>query len=315
MYNIIKDCIYGFIKIPELCLNFINVTEFQRLRNIKQLGAVYFIYPSAVHTRFEHSIGVMHLCGKLIDVLIYNNVKVSNRDKELVQLAGLYHDIGHIAFSHMIDVMLENNGYDNHEVRSCKLLEIVNNRLGLLSKDEVKKVQDIILGDFSNKSNKFLYQVVHNNVCGIDMDRLDYLQRDSYHTGLPGFQPDYLINCVRVKDDTLSFLEKGREEIYLMFQTRRRFLVSVCRHKSVLMVEREIKSVISKLNIIKEWDKIDWVNFDDIELLYKLKRFPDIYKKICERNWDKTEIKNRFKNCTIINNYDIEKEIEKVNFV
>ena len=276
---------------------------------------MYFIYPSAVPTRFEHSIGVMHLCGKLIDVLIDNNVKISNRDKELVQLAGLYHDIGHIAFSHMIDVMLENNGYDNHEVRSCKLLEIVNNRLGLLSKDEVKKVQDIILGDFSNKSNKFLYQVVHNNVCGIDMDRLDYLQRDSYHTGLPGFQPDYLINCVRVKDDTLSFLEKGREEIYLMFQTRRRFLVSVCRHKSVLMIEREIKSVISKLNIIKEWNKIDWVNFDDIELLYKLKRFPEIYKKICERNWDKTEIKNRFKNCTIINNYDIEKEIEKVNFV
>lgn len=311
---ILKDCIYGFVKIPQLCLKFINTIEFQRLRNIKQLGIVYFVYPSAVHTRLEHSIGVMHLCGKIIDVLIENNVKITKREKELVQLAGLYHDIGHIGFSHMIDNILHEKGYDNHEKRSCYLLEKVNNKLKLLEDFEVDIVKDMILGKSKNKFKKFLFEIVHNELCGIDMDRLDYLQRDSYHTNLPGFQPDYLINCARVKDNKLCFLEKAKEEIYLMFQSRRRFLISVCRHESVLMIEREINKILKELKLIENWKDIDWLNLDDIELLYLIKK-SHIYKNICERNWDKTKIKDRFKTCTIINNIDIENEIKKVRII
>ena len=106
-------------------------------------------------------------------------------------------------------------------------------------------------GKSKNRIKKFLFQIVHNEVCGIDMDRLDYLQRDSYHTNLPGFQPDYLINCARVKDNKLCFLEKAKEEIYLMFQSRRRFLISVCRHETVIMIEREILKILKELKNFK----------------------------------------------------------------
>ena len=95
--TIIKDCIYRFIQVPDLCKSFIDTVEFQRLRHIKQLGLVQFTYPSAAHSRFEHSLGVMHLAGVGADI--------SQREKELLQLAGLLHDVGHMAFSHLFDYM------------------------------------------------------------------------------------------------------------------------------------------------------------------------------------------------------------------
>lgn len=133
--KIIKDCIYGHITVSKLCVAFMDVSEFQRLRRVRQLGVAHYAYPSAVHTRFEHSLGVMHLAGKFVDQL-RNYVQISDRTKELIQLAGMYHDIGHLAFSHLFDLFLSNlpegasvsNFFDlhDHEDRSLFFVRLVN---------------------------------------------------------------------------------------------------------------------------------------------------------------------------------------------
>ena len=226
---IIKDCIYRFIQVSDLCKKFIDTPEFQRLRNIKQLGLVHFVYPPAVHTRLEHSLGVMHLAKVVVDELRQHGQKITDREKDMVQLAGLLHDVGHIAFSHLFDYMLEeNNIHFLHEERSIVLLKKINKRLQLLSEKEVKMISNMINGFIPKDEKKhFLYEIINNKTFGIDVDRLDYLQRDSYHTGMPSFQPDYLIRCLRVVDGRLAVLEKAKPEVEMLYETRKRDRKSV----------------------------------------------------------------------------------------
>ena len=126
---IVKDCVHRFIHMSPLCRAFADTPEFQRLREIRQLGPVYLVYPGAVHTRLEHSFGVMHLAGEVVDVLRASGVQVSAREKDLVQLAGLLHDVGHVAYSHMLDHMLRAAGHAGHEERSVELVDRINARL------------------------------------------------------------------------------------------------------------------------------------------------------------------------------------------
>src|SRR3989344_7627502 len=154
---IIKDCIYRFITVPELCEKFINTVEFQRLRHIKQLGLSFYVCPGAVHTRFEHCVGVMHLAGKVVDKLriAEKSAVISEREKELVQLAGVLHDVGHVAFSHLFDYILKEEKEEKdkiipelstHEMRSVLILNRINSRLKLLSPKEEESVGKMILG-------------------------------------------------------------------------------------------------------------------------------------------------------------------------
>jgi HD superfamily phosphohydrolase len=136
--KIIKDCIYGFIELPDLCREFIDTPEFKRLHRIKQLGLAYTVYPSAVHTRFEHCLGVMHLTGKVIEQICDN---VDIRTKELIQLGGLLHDVGHVASSHLFDYILEEENklpehLQTHEERSILILKKINERKKLLTERE-----------------------------------------------------------------------------------------------------------------------------------------------------------------------------------
>ena len=200
---IVKDCIYRFIKVPSLCEKFIDTPEFQRLRRVRQLGLVPLVYPSVTHTRFEHSLGVMHLAGKAYDSVVENSrFTPKQREKELVMLAGLMHDVGHKAFSHMYDDVLESLSpgklENHHEVRSINTVQSINNRIKVLEKDEVELAQRMILGD-----EGWIYQIVNNKICDIDVDKMDYLQRDAYHTGMPGFQSDYIINNMYIDRITI----------------------------------------------------------------------------------------------------------------
>jgi len=266
---IIKDPIYRFIKVPELCENFINTFEFQRLRQIKQLGLVFYVYPSCCHTRFEHSLGVMHMAGRVIDILC-NYVDITPREKDLVQLAGLLHDVGHVAFSHLIDyIMEENNLSSRHEDRSVWIMRRINARLNLLTPREEKMIEKMIKGDLSEEKKPFLFEVVNNQTFGLDVDRLDYIQRDLYHTGLPGFQPEYLIECIRIKNNRLALCRKGLSEMEMMYDARKRILLLVCRHTVVMKVEMLIRQVLNQLNIIENfWKDESWLTLTDATMQY-----------------------------------------------
>lgn len=317
--TIIKDPIYGFIEVPKICKKFMDTPEFQRLRNIKQLGFTYFVYPSATHTRFEHCLGVMHLSGEVVEQLRKNG-EIRDRDKELVQLAGLFHDIGHVATSHLIDYMLkEEQINDTHEQRSCKLLEDINNRLNLLTKDEVEKVYRMIHGSCNYEDedeNHFLFQIISNKKCGLDVDRFDYLQRDAYHIGLPRFSSEYIIKCMKVDDNRdICFLKKAYTDIQTLFETRKRMFTLVYRHKSVMRAEKIVRDIIkNETNIISGWKDINILNFDDIEFMSIIKRSKS-FSIIYDRTWEKEDIENVFEHCTTITRDEIEKELVKIKFV
>lgn len=246
--KVIKDCIYGLIHVPPLCVQFMDVPEFQRLRRIRQLGVAQYTYPSAVHTRFEHSLGVMHLAGKMVDQLRLV-VDIPERTKELIQLAGMYHDIGHFAFSHLFDTFLsrldettdipEIFQLHEHENRSLYFLRKVNKRLRLLTEEEEQLVCDIISGTELEGAPSYLYQIVCNKQCGIDVDKLDYVKRDSYHTGFPDFHADYVIcNALIDSDNNIAFREKVRNDICDLFMTRHRMHERVYQHHTTLKMNK-----------------------------------------------------------------------------
>lgn len=255
--KLIKDCIYGHIVVPMLCLHFMNVPEFQRLRRVKQLGLVTYSYPSATHTRFEHSIGVMHLAGKMIDHL-RNFCVIDDRTKELVQLSALYHDIGHFAFSHLFDEFLKKSDkemlhhvftMEDHEDRSVYFLRKVNDRLGLLSEEEVLFVKGCIEGEVVPPYPGFLFDIVSNGVSGIDVDRLDYVNRDANRCGFPSFQSDYIIyNTVPTSDLAhLGFQQKARSDIKDFFDTRLRMYDNVYFHHTSKKVEKMYYCMMKRL--------------------------------------------------------------------
>jgi HD superfamily phosphohydrolase len=287
MAIVVKDCIYRFIRLSPLCRAFVDTPEFQRLREIKQLGPVHLVYPGAVHTRLEHSLGVMHLAGEVVDVLRRTGATVSDRERDLVQLAGLLHDVGHVAYSHMTDHLLRAAGHAGHEARSVELVERINARLGALTPDEVATVQRMIVGDADRAGDRaFLYEIVANRVCGVDVDRFDYLQRDAHHTGVSaGFQPDYVIQCLRVCDGRLCVLRKALPEVRGMYEARTRMFQLVYRHRTVVRIERTIReAVIPDLPAFMRWAQDNWLALDDVELLAQLRRHPG-YARIYARQW------------------------------
>lgn len=323
MSKIIKDCIYGHIHVPELCVKFMDVPEFQRLHRIKQLGLTYYTYPSATHTRFEHSLGVMHLSGKIVDQL-RNNAEISERTKHIIQLAGMYHDIGHFAFSHLFDKFLDQiNINDNihdifklrhHEDRSIYLLLQVNSRLKLLSKEEENFVKDIINGDCKNKTEPYLYQIVCNSECGIDADKMDYLNRDSQRTGLPGFQSDYIIlNTILDNDKFIAFKIKAKRDIQDLFDARRRMFDNVYHHHTTIKLEKIYLCFMERLGsrLFQYGEHTDDYNIESL-----IRTLEDLRTVVSE-----LETRKLNHNCEYCNKYTLHREykssgtVDEVRFI
>lgn len=263
--RIIKDCIHRLISVPSLCQKFLDVPEFQRLRRIKQLGNVHRVYPCANHTRFEHSIGVMHLSGKLCD-----HLGVDSRTKELIQLAGLYHDIGHMPYSHLFDRILEIINPPNiiikHEDRSIHIFEQVCNKyshLNIITLEERTFVKRCIKGEIPDGCDKsYLYQIITS---AVDVDRLDYLSRDAYHTGMPSFQSDYIIESTKISSDGfLAYNRKAYMDISNMFDLRERMHKLVYQHNVSLEYDRIYICMIMK--IFDEINNKDIYKLDDFKL-------------------------------------------------
>ena len=273
----IYDPLHGFIKISPFALKIINTSEFQRLREIKQLGTTYFVFPSATHTRFEHSLGVYYLCNEILDKINKNQPELLIDEKiiELIKIAGLVHDIGHGPFSHLYDSCLIN---EKHEERSKNIFKMIINKYNLdLSNEDINFVCDCI-DPPEDKKNIWYYQIVSNKINTIDVDKIDYILRDAYHIGISiSISNDYkrlldvyVIEDINKKNSYLAFNIKSQFDIYNLFLSRYKLNKIVYTHHSVKSFEYLIIPVLKE--IIKN-NNIDFQELTDSFILNYISNF------------------------------------------
>jgi len=239
----IYDPIHGFIIITPLMKKFINTVEFQRLRDLKQLGATTFVFPSANHTRFEHSIGVSHLAGLMMENLKKNGqTDITDRDIEFCRLAGLLHDIGHGPFSHLYDNYVRDEKEDEHELRGCDIIRNMVQKYNIdLTTDNVAEIIKMINPSEDFKYN-WKYQIVSNKINQLDVDKLDYIQRDCFYLGMKcAGEYSRIIKDAKVfevdKGTMICWPDKLQYEIFQVFATRYRLHKQVYNHPNVKACE------------------------------------------------------------------------------
>jgi HD superfamily phosphohydrolase len=247
--------LYGFINITPRMGYIIDTPEFKRLHNLRQLGATYLVYPSANHTRFEHSLGVSHLAKKLLLSLKEKNPFLDVIDDnliELVQIAGLIHDIGHGPFSHLYDDYIITENDMEHEERGIEIFKkMVKDNTMPFIQEEVNFIIELI-NPSENSKNNWLYQIIANKFCSIDVDKIDYIQRDSYHLGF-GLSEKYqrLITMCDIKEFdgqmVLAWPDKLQDEIISLFETRYRLHKKVYCHRTVKSNEYLITDLLNNI--------------------------------------------------------------------
>ena len=227
--KIINDPVYGFIKIPyAVIFDLVERPLFQRLRRIKQLGLTHFVYPGANHTRFQHAVGAMHLMSLAIEVIRSKGHEITEEEALAVTIAILLHDIGHGPFSHSLEHSLIKD--TTHESLSLMFMEQLNQEFG--------GKLTLAIEIFKNKYHKkFLHQLVSSQ---LDMDRLDYLKRDSFFTGVTEgvIGSDRIIKMLNVLDDQLVIDEKGIYSIEKFLIARRLMYWQVYLHRTVVGSEQ-----------------------------------------------------------------------------
>ena len=291
----IYDPIHGFIEITPLMKMFMDTEEFQRLRDLRQLGATTFVFPSANHTRFEHSLGVSYYAGKMMQSLISNGAVVDEKYIELVRLAGLLHDIGHGPYSHLYDDYVKSPSVCDHEERGCSMIKHMVNRYNIdISVEDLEIVLHMIHPP-DYKKYDWKYQVVANKVNQLDVDKLDYIQRDCHYLGMKcGGEYSRIIKDARVFDveegTQICWPVKLQYEIFQLFATRYSLHKQVYNHPNVKACEFVIvdmlKKVASKVNLAVQGDSIIYCKYLDDERM-----------KLFTRNHSKFVGELTFTNC------------------
>lgn len=241
--KILNDPIYGFITIPnELIFDIIEHKYFQRLRRISQMGLSYLVYPGAHHTRFHHALGCMHLMQKAVGVLRLKGVTISEEEEEALQIAILLHDIGHGPFSHAMEHSIV-EGVSHEQISSLFMKEMnqkFNQRLTLAI--------EIFNGRYNRQ---FLCQLISSQ---LDMDRMDYLKRDSFYTGVAegNINSERLISMLTVVDDELMVEEKGIYSVEKFLLARRLMYWQVYLHKTGVAAEQLLIRVLKRAKELVE---------------------------------------------------------------
>lgn len=235
--KIFNDPIYGFVSLPyEIIFDLIEHPFFQRLRRIKQLGLTNLVYPGALHTRFHHAMGAMHLMGQAIEEIRSKGHEITDDEAKAVTIAILLHDIGHGPFSHALEHSIVNNV--THEDISQLFMSRLN--------EEFKGELTLAIKIFQNKYHKkFLHQLVSSQ---LDMDRLDYLKRDSFFTGVSEgvISSDRIIKMLNVSNDQLAVEAKGIYSIEKFLIARRLMYWQVYLHKTVLSAENLLVNILKR---------------------------------------------------------------------
>lgn len=235
--KIFNDPIYGFVTIPyTIVFDLIEHHYFQRLRRIKQLGLTNLVYPGALHTRFHHAIGAMHLMVQAVEEIRAKGHEITEEEAKAVTIAILLHDIGHGPFSHSLEHSIVNNV--SHETLSELFMNKLNNEFnGALS---------LAITIFQNKyPKKFLFQLVSSQ---LDVDRLDYLKRDSFYTGVSEgvISSDRIIKMLNVANGQLVIEAKGIYSIEKFIIARRLMYWQVYLHKTVVSAENLLITILKR---------------------------------------------------------------------
>jgi uncharacterized protein len=289
--KILNDPVYGFITLNKgILLNIVDHPYFQRLGRIKQLGLTYLVYPGAHHTRFHHAIGAAHLMGQAVQTLKDNGIVISNDEKMAVILAILLHDIGHGPFSHALENSFVNG--INHEQISKIFMNSLNH--------EFRGELELAIEIFEDKYPKrFLHDLVSSQ---LDMDRLDYLKRDSFFTGVSEgvVSNQRIIKMFSVVNDEIVIKEKGIYSIEKFIIARRLMYWQVYLHKTVLSAEFLLAKILERARELLNNDydlfmvptlkyflgkSITKDNISEEEFLYHFSKIDDYDVLTCIKVW------------------------------
>lgn len=241
--KIFNDPIYGFITIPNhLIYDLVQHPYFQRLRRITQMGLSYLVYPGANHTRFHHALGCMHLMQKAVEVLRFKEVTISPEEENALYIAILLHDVGHGPFSHAMEHSIVEDV--QHEEISLLLM----NQLNLEFDGKLDLAIKVFKGDYHRK---FMLQLISSQ---LDMDRMDYLKRDSFYSGVSegNINSERLIQMMNVVDDVLVIEEKGIYSVEKFLMSRRLMYWQVYLHKTSLTAELILTKVLKRAKELTE---------------------------------------------------------------
>ncbi|KAK2661798.1 hypothetical protein Ddye_000372 [Dipteronia dyeriana] len=303
--------VHGNIYLDSLSLKFIDTEQFQRLRDLKQLGMTHMVYPGATHSRFEHSLGVYWLAGEAVQKLKnYQGLElgIDAFDIQTVKIAGLLHDVGHGPFSHLFEreflPRVRSGSKWSHEEMSVKMVDhIVDEHHIDVDSEMIKKVKEMILAssEFSipkaSKEKHFLYDIVANGRNGIDVDKFDYIVRDCRACGLGcNFEFQRLMETMRVLDDEICYRAKDYLTIHKLFSTRADLYRTVYTHPKVKAIELMVADALLEANDFLEIsasieDPSDYWKLDDsiiktigIAPNQELKKARDLILRIHRRN-------------------------------
>ena len=235
--KIFNDPIYGFITIPNsLIYDLIQHPYFQRLRRISQMGLSYLVYPGAHHTRFHHALGCMHIMQKAVQTLRFKGVFISNDEENALYIAILLHDIGHGPFSHAMEHSIVEEVH--HEEISLKFM----NALNVEFEGKLDLAIQIFKGEYHRK---FMLQLISSQ---LDMDRMDYLKRDSFYSGVAegNINSDRLIQMMNVQDEVLVIEDKGIYSVEKFLVARRLMYWQAYLHKTSVVAEITLTKILKR---------------------------------------------------------------------
>jgi HD superfamily phosphohydrolase len=263
--KIINDPVYGFINIPnEFIFDLIEHPYFQRLRNIYQLGLTYFVYPGATHSRFQHSLGAMYLMQNALDTLAEKDIAITAQEKEATLAAILLHDIGHSPFSHALEYFFVTDC--SHE----DITQFMLNDLNKLFKGRLDLTLEIAAGNYPKT---FLHQLVSSQ---LDVDRLDYLNRDSFFTGVSEgvIGSERIIKMLNVHNNLLAADIKAVYSIEQFIIARRLMYWQVYLHKTVHVTEVILINILSRARELYRKNKLAFIS-PAVRYFFEKERFKD----------------------------------------
>lgn len=241
--KIFNDPIYGFITIPNaLIYDLIQHPYFQRLRRISQMGLSYLVYPGANHTRFHHALGCMHIMQKAVETLRFKGVSISQEEENALYIAILLHDIGHGPFSHAMERSIVEDVH--HEAISLLFMNQLNKEFN----GQLSLAIQVFQGDYHRK---FMLQLISSQ---LDMDRMDYLKRDSFYSGVAegNVNSERLIQMMNVVNDVLVIEEKGIYSVEKFLMSRRLMYWQAYLHKTSLVAELILTKVLKRAKELTE---------------------------------------------------------------